>query len=106
LPASLTAKRLPYALEFWFYEFIMSEGASQIVRKCIDLLRTFNPVTHSMDTHVLEALGNTKSPVIRSLLHFITMIALINHCFTPFRIQSPPIYSFNKYAMAGLKKEE
>ena len=34
-----------------------------MVSKCQELIRTFNPVTHSVDTHCLEALGDVKSPV-------------------------------------------
>ena len=34
-----------------------------MVSKCQELIRTFNPVTHSVDTHCLEALGDIKSPV-------------------------------------------
>ena len=34
-----------------------------MVSKCQELIRTFNPVTHSVDTHCQEALGDVKSPV-------------------------------------------
>lgn len=34
----------------------------QIVDKCIEMIRTFNPVTHSIDTWCLEHLGDVTSP--------------------------------------------
>ena len=48
-----------------------------MVSKCQDLIRTFNPVTHSVDTHCLEALGDVKSLVsIKNLIVKIMIIFL------------------------------
>ena len=41
-----------------------------MVSKCQDLIRTFNPVTHSVDTHCLEALGDVKSPVSSKIKNY------------------------------------
>jgi hypothetical protein len=41
----------------------MVENKSYIISKCIELIRTFNPVTHSIDTFIAEKLGNTSKPV-------------------------------------------
>ena len=34
---------------------------ANIIDKCQDLIKSFNPVTHSIDTHIDEAIGDTKS---------------------------------------------
>lgn len=34
-----------------------------VIQACDDLIRSFNPVTHSIDTHCSDALGDVTSPV-------------------------------------------
>lgn len=34
-----------------------------MIAKCQELLKSFNPVTHSIDTHCLEALGDVHAAV-------------------------------------------
>jgi hypothetical protein len=44
----------------------MVENKSYVISKCIELIRTFNPVTHSIDTFIAEKLGSTSKPVSRT----------------------------------------
>lgn len=37
--------------------------SGDVIRTCIELIRTFNPVTHSIDTHCSENLGDVSGPV-------------------------------------------
>ena len=39
----------------------MGKIKGSIIDKCQELIKSFNPVTHSIDTHVEEILGDTKS---------------------------------------------
>lgn len=38
-----------------------SIGKAQVIKKCEELIRSFNPVTHSIDTHCLQHLGDTSA---------------------------------------------
>ena len=40
-----------------------SDDKGWMIKKCEELMRSFNPVTHSIDTHCLENLGDVKKPV-------------------------------------------
>ena len=42
----------------------VSVDYKSMISQCIDLIRNFNPVTHSVDTLCLEKLGDTTKPVI------------------------------------------
>eukprot|EP01035_Chromulina_nebulosa_P027880 gene27880-36726_t len=50
-----------------------------MVSKCQELIRTFNPVTHSVDTHCLEALGDVKSPDVKPENLFVQQV--VYGCF-------------------------
>lgn len=41
----------------------MTENKIYIISKCVELIRTFNPVIYSIDTFVTEHLGDTSKPV-------------------------------------------
>jgi hypothetical protein len=34
-----------------------------VIQSCVDIIRSFNPVTHSVDTHCAEILGDVTSQV-------------------------------------------
>lgn len=34
-----------------------------IIGTCLEIIKTFNPVTHSIDTHCTEILGDVSQPV-------------------------------------------
>jgi hypothetical protein len=36
---------------------MVGESKIEIVRKCEELIRSYNPITHSIDTHVNESLA-------------------------------------------------
>jgi hypothetical protein len=40
---------------------LKKDDKSQCIAKCEALIRSFNPITHSIDTHLTEHLGNTSS---------------------------------------------
>ena len=42
---------------------MMTRIKASMIDKCQELIKSFNPVTHSIDTHVNENLGNTKAKV-------------------------------------------
>lgn len=50
---------------------IMVENKIYIISKCIELIRTFNPVTHSIDTFIAEKLGNASKPVSHIFIHIM-----------------------------------
>lgn len=41
----------------------MPGSKQSIIGRCEDLIRSFNPVTHSIDTHCAEVLGDVTLPV-------------------------------------------
>jgi hypothetical protein len=43
-----------------------------VIFQCLEIIRTFNPITHSVDTICLEKLGDTTKPVIFLILAIIT----------------------------------
>jgi hypothetical protein len=57
-----------------------SSKSASIIAQCEAIIKSFNPVTHSIDTHVLDVLGDVTLPVsdtgrndwIGTLMAFIT----------------------------------
>jgi hypothetical protein len=35
-----------------------SQHLQSLIKRCLDIIRTFNPVTHSIDTHIEEQFNN------------------------------------------------
>jgi hypothetical protein len=40
-----------------------AENKGYIIQKSVELIKSFNPTLHSIDTHCLEHLGDTNKPV-------------------------------------------
>jgi hypothetical protein len=36
----------------------------ELIDKCHELIKSFNPVTHSIDSHVTDAIGDPKAKVL------------------------------------------
>lgn len=47
---------------------VKKQAPTNIVGICEEIILSFNPTTHSIDTHVLEKVGDTNKPV--RTLHF------------------------------------
>lgn len=45
----------------------MAENRAYIISKCVELIRTFNPVIYSIDTFVAEHIGDITKPVRKPL---------------------------------------
>ena len=50
------------------------DNKESMIQRCIDLIRSFNPVLHSIDTHVDEALGNVSKVDASSANVFIQQV--------------------------------
>ena len=59
-----------------------SKNAS-IIAQCQAIIKSFNPVTHSIDTHVLDVLGDVTLPV-SDLLVIGSLVAFITCCMYVF----------------------
>lgn len=59
-----------------------SKNAS-IIAQCQAIIKSFNPVTHSIDTHVLDVLGDVTLPVSDSLV-IGSLVAFITCCMYMF----------------------
>jgi hypothetical protein len=51
----------------------MEETKANVIRKCEELIRTFNPITHSIDTHIQEQLKK-KSKVYLTIVFTVFTI--------------------------------
>jgi hypothetical protein len=63
---SSTGKPCPGTCDSFDYRNPMAKVAQStggIISICIDVIRTFNPVTHSVDTHCTDKLGDVFSQV-------------------------------------------
>ena len=41
---------------------------NRMIQKCIDIIRTFNPVTHSIDSHIADKIGDISRPVSAQII--------------------------------------
>lgn len=57
----------------------MKTNYTEMILKCIDMIKTFNPVTHSIDTFVLEQIGDTTSNVSKKCYYTILVCACIKN---------------------------
>ena len=84
---------------------------NRMVQKCIDTIRTFNPVTHSIDTHIADKIGDISRPVSAKyynmrLVNFVFTASLIKIQNSFFRKQIQVMFLFNKCCMAGIEKKK
>ena len=50
------------------------KSKKEAIEKCIELIDTFNPITHSIDSHIYDAIGDTKKTNTPSLHLFIQQV--------------------------------
>lgn len=58
---------------------VKKQAPINIVGICEEIILSFNPTTHSIDTHVLEKVGDTNKPV--RTLYFDTYCMDTDHCY-------------------------
>jgi hypothetical protein len=59
----------------------MCDKKGEVLQKCEEFIRTFNPVTHSIDSHIETQLAKkSKVSVTTSLLHFHCEMTHVKLC--------------------------
>jgi hypothetical protein len=48
---------------------VKKEKVKNIIEVCEEIIKSYNPTTHSVDTHVLEKVGDTNRPVSYNFHH-------------------------------------
>ena len=71
---------------------VKKDDKSQCIAKCEALIRSFNPVTHSIDTHLTEHLGNTSSSDAKPENVFVQQI--VYGCYVEKRLLDAFIKNF------------
>ena len=89
----------------------MCDKKGEVLQKCEEYIHLFNPVTHSIDSHIETQLAK-KSKVYSILLRYMSsLLPTHNRCIScPTNIAFPSCQplrkpSFSKSSMAGFEKE-